>query len=66
LKPVAHTAHQELTVDKLKRLIVEAGCRPVERDSLYRPVTRDHSTWRIEGEPWTVTYDSAAGNSSIP
>ncbi len=32
------TTHQELTVDRLKRLICEAGCTPVERDTLYRPV----------------------------
>ena len=32
--------HQELTVDALTRLIVEAGCTPVERDTLYRPVVR--------------------------
>lgn len=30
--------HQELTVDQIRRLIVEAGRRPVERDTLYRPV----------------------------
>lgn len=52
------TTHQELTVDKLKRLIVEAGCKPVERDTLYRPVIRDASTWRVEGESWSVPYDS--------
>jgi aminodeoxyfutalosine synthase len=45
------TTHQELTVDKLRRLIVEAGCEPVERDSLYRRVIRDRGTWRIEGRP---------------
>jgi len=52
------TTHQELTVDKLKRLIVEAGCKPVERDTLYRPVIRDGSSWHVEGEPWSVPYDS--------
>lgn len=35
------TTHQELTVDRLKRLIVEAGCKPVERDTIYRRVIRD-------------------------
>lgn len=48
--------HQELTVDKLKRMIVEADCRPVERDTLYRRVIRDESTWRIEGEDWSVPF----------
>ncbi len=52
------TTHQELSVDRLKRLIVEAGCTPVERDTLYRHVLRDERTWRVEGEPWSVNYDS--------
>jgi len=51
------TTSQELTIDQLKRLIVEAGCKPVERDTLYRRVIRDETTWRIEGEPWSVEYD---------
>ncbi|MFQ5490892.1 MAG: CofH family radical SAM protein [Phycisphaerae bacterium] len=42
--------HQELSVDKLKRLIREADCVPVERDSLYRPIVRQGTTWHIEGE----------------
>jgi aminodeoxyfutalosine synthase len=36
----AGTTHQELTVEKLKRMITEAGCEPVERDTLYRRVVR--------------------------
>ena len=48
--------HQELTIDELKRLIVEAGCKPVERDTLYRRVIRDEKTWRIEGEPWAAPF----------
>jgi len=35
------TNHQELTVDQIRRLIREAGCDPVERDTLYQPVARD-------------------------
>jgi aminodeoxyfutalosine synthase len=35
------TNRQELTVDQIRRLIREARCEPVERDSLYRPVRRD-------------------------
>ncbi len=35
--------HQELSVDKLKRLIIEAGYNPTERDTLYRPVHRDQA-----------------------
>jgi len=57
--------HQEMTVDKLKRLIVEAGGLPVERDTLYRRVMRTDQTWRVEGEPWTVGYDSSAACMSI-
>jgi len=34
------TNRQELTVDQIRRLIREAGCLPVERDALYRPVDR--------------------------
>jgi len=39
--------HQELSVDKLKRLICESGCTPVERDSLYRRVIRKDGDWRV-------------------
>lgn len=52
------TTHQELSVDKLKRLIVEAGCVPVERDTLYRRVIRTDTSWHSEGESWSVDYDS--------
>ncbi len=48
--------HQELTVDRLRRLTREAGCIPVERDSLYRRVLRDDNHWSVEGEPWSVEY----------
>jgi len=34
------TTHQELTVDRMRRMIREAGCAPVERDTLYNPVNR--------------------------
>jgi aminodeoxyfutalosine synthase len=34
------TNRQELTVPQIRRLLREAGCVPVERDSLYREVTR--------------------------
>ncbi len=57
------TTHQELTVDKLKSLIVEAGCTPIERDTLYRRVIRDNATWRIDGEPWAVSYDPGIGGT---
>jgi aminodeoxyfutalosine synthase len=35
------TQHQELTVEQIRALIREAGCEPVERDTLYRRVRRD-------------------------
>lgn len=41
--------HQELSVEKLLRLIREAGCEPVERDTLYRRVIRNGDEWSIEG-----------------
>ncbi|MGD8450253.1 MAG: aminofutalosine synthase MqnE [Phycisphaerae bacterium] len=34
------TNRQELTVPQIQRLIREAGCEPVERDTLYRPIRR--------------------------
>ncbi len=37
------TNHQELSVDQIRRLMREAGCEPIERDTLYRPVRRDAS-----------------------
>ncbi len=51
------TTDQQLSMEKLKRLIVEAGCEPVERDTLYRRVIRDEQSWSIEGEDWSVSYD---------
>jgi len=44
--PGDHT-HQELSVEHIQRLICEAGCMPVERDSLYRRVVRDGADWRV-------------------
>ncbi|MCH2135327.1 MAG: radical SAM protein [Phycisphaerales bacterium] len=39
--------HQETSVVGLHRAIREAGLEPVERDTLYRPVTRAGETWSI-------------------
>ncbi len=39
--------HQELTAEKLQRLICEADCIPIERDSLYRRVLREGDDWQI-------------------
>lgn len=38
-KRVGAGTHQEMTVDQLHRLIREAGFNPVERDTLYHPIT---------------------------
>lgn len=53
------TTNQSLTVDKLRRLIVEADCVPVERDTLYRRVVRDDARWSIEGADWSVPFDTS-------
>jgi aminodeoxyfutalosine synthase len=37
---------QELSVTELRRLIEEAGCQPIERDTLYREVLREANSWR--------------------
>ncbi|MHC4274107.1 MAG: radical SAM protein [Planctomycetota bacterium] len=39
--------HQETSVWDLQRAIREAGFRPVERDTLYRPIERDGKDWRV-------------------
>jgi aminodeoxyfutalosine synthase len=36
---------QEVTVDEIRRLIIEAGRDPIERDTLYHRVDRDGATW---------------------
>ncbi|MCA8998145.1 MAG: aminofutalosine synthase MqnE [Planctomycetaceae bacterium] len=43
-----------LTVSELHRLIREAGCEPVERDTLYRRVLRDGANWQV-GPPVLAT-----------
>jgi len=57
------STHQELTVEKLRRLMLEAGCEPIERDTLYRRVIRAERTWRIEGESFEVPYDAARASA---
>jgi aminodeoxyfutalosine synthase len=42
---------ESLTVDQLRAMIVEAGCEPIERDSLYRRVLRNgNGEWRVAAE----------------
>jgi aminodeoxyfutalosine synthase len=43
----AGNTHQELSAEKIQRMIVEAGCVPIERDSLYRRVERTNGEWRV-------------------
>jgi aminodeoxyfutalosine synthase len=40
--------HQETGVQDMHRIIREAGLCPVERDTLYRRVSRDGSSWSID------------------
>ena len=47
-KAVGEGTHQETTELDLQRAISEAGYEPIERDTLYRRVTRDGSCWRVE------------------
>ena len=51
---------QEITVDELRRLIREAGCVPIERDTLYREVQRDGDRWSL-GRKIEVLQPAGAG-----
>ena len=41
--------HQEVTVGDLRRSVREAGFYPVERNTLYKRVTRDGANWQVQG-----------------
>jgi aminodeoxyfutalosine synthase len=43
----AGNTHQEMTIERMQRLIREAGRRPIERDTLYRPVIRQGADWQL-------------------
>ena len=47
------TTHQEVSVFDLQKAIRDAGFRPVERDTLYRPVQRS-----ADGRAWRVAHHS--------
>ena len=64
-EPAAHT-HQELSVPELHRLILEAGCTPVERDSLYRRVRRIDDGWSVEGADWSVACGLQTADCKLP
>ena len=46
-KVAGASTHQEVSVWSLQKAIREAGFEPVERDTLYRRVTRDGRRWRV-------------------
>jgi aminodeoxyfutalosine synthase len=39
------TTPEVLSVEEIRRLLVEAGCEPIERDTLYHRVVRDGTKW---------------------
>jgi len=45
------STHQEVTISSLQKAIREAGFTPVERDTLYRRVIREGSSWRSQADP---------------
>ena len=58
------TTPQQLTVEQIERLIREAGCDPMERDTLYRRVVRDptdESKWEV-GEPLGCSPAAGSGD----
>jgi aminodeoxyfutalosine synthase len=44
------TTPEVMSVEQIRRLIVEAGREPVERDTLYRRIERDDSGWKVGQE----------------
>lgn len=48
-KREGRSTHQEMRVEDLRRLIVEAGYVPVERDTLYHRVFREGAAWTVQG-----------------
>ncbi len=53
------STHQELTIGELRQTILEAGLRPVERDTLYRKVERNGPRWWLAEEPAQATPGAA-------
>jgi len=48
---------EALTVEQLRRLILEAGREPIERDTIYRRVTRDES----DPTKWSIAEEVGCG-----
>lgn len=42
------STHQEVTPGRLQDLVREAGYTPIERDTLYRKVSRDGAKWSVD------------------
>ena len=55
--------HQETSAVDLIKTIRDAGFRPVERDTLYRPVTRNGKEWRVVGGSDEATERRSDGDS---
>ena len=53
-KVSSETTHQECTTTDLRRAIMDAGYKPVERDTLYREVVRDGTNWSVAKRPITI------------
>lgn len=58
--------HQEVTVSSLRRAIREAGFVPVERDTLYRRISRTGADWRVEmqDKPSATAVHAAASTNA--
>ena len=53
-----------LSVERIRRLIREAGREPVERDTLYRRVERDQAAWQVEAGSHHAPRDVAASRGA--
>jgi aminodeoxyfutalosine synthase len=54
-KVSTENTHQECSTEDLRRAIYDAGFKPVERDTVYRPVTRQGTSWHVTERPITVS-----------
>ena len=54
-KVSTENTHQECSTVDLRRAIYDAGFKPVERDTVYRPVTREGTSWEVAERPITVS-----------
>ena len=54
------TTPEMLSVEQLRRLIIEAGREPVERDTLYHRVERDGTAWQTGAKDYGRSLNVAA------